>query len=335
FVKTRDLAIHYQKQGSGAPVILLHGWPQTAYEWRHQIDHLARSFTVYAPDNRGFGLTDKPRIRITRDLLARDVIEFMDALGLAQATLIGHDWGGIIGFKVAMDYADRVDRIGLIDTSTTHWPSWAGHAYWAKVPDVAMAFFSRCSDDFMGWCFAGERPDYGSVVAPFPPDPLPGALYDWCDSKALSHYRSAFSPPDVHFASTQYYSSGLPMHRVQLTAQGEETFDYIGGAGCVRIWNHPQGFVAHPDVAEPLCFGPEDWNKTFDKPALFVYSPMLVPAGFKEGEPVAGYQLGGNSWEDSIVRPFPQLQTRAISCGHYIPEEAPDALNAVLDEFLL
>ncbi len=338
FIQTRDLNVHYLKEGSGPAIILLHGWPQTSYLWRNQIDSLAKHFTVYAPDNRGFGLTDKPRVRITRDLLARDVINFMDALNIQDAAVVGHDWGGIIGFKVAVDYAERVRQLCLIDTSTTTWPTWAGHAYWAKVPGVSMEFFKRCADGFLGWCFAGEQPDYTGVIAPFPPTPLPGAAYGWCDEKALAHYRAAFKNPDTHFATTEYYCSGLPMHRVLSNDISNDSnhwvFEYIGEQGCRDIWQQPGGYMKHPDLKQPLCFAPEDWNKKFTKPALFVYSPMLVPKAFEQGRPLAGYQLGGDVWQDSIARPFSNLQTRGIACGHFVPEEAPDALNEILLEFL-
>ena len=174
FVQAGDLKIHFMKEGHGEPLILLHGWPQTSYEWHHQIRFLSKHFTVYALDNRGFGATEKPRIRITRDLLARDVLKFMDVLGLEDAFLAGHDWGGIIAFKVAVDAPERIRRLCLIDTSTTVWPTWAGHAFWANLHPEPLEFLAKYSDEMIAWCMAGRRPDYRDVVAPFPPDPLPG-----------------------------------------------------------------------------------------------------------------------------------------------------------------
>lgn len=333
FVKAGDLRMHYMKEGRGEPLILLHGWPETSYEWHHQIRFLSRHFTVYALDNRGFGATDKPRIRITRDLLARDVLGFMDALGLESAFLAGHDWGGIIAFKVAVEAPGRIRRLCLIDTSTTTWPTWAAHAYWANLHPEPLEFLAKYSDEMIAWCMTGRRPDYHGVVPPFPPDPLPGSESGWCDETALRHYSEAMADPGSHFATVEYYGSGLPMHRVRSAPDGSTEFEYIGVHGARAIWNHPGGSANHPDRAQPLCFAPEDWNKRFDRPALFVYSPVLVPDAFRDGRWNPGYDFGGDLWQHSIVRPFSRLETLGIACGHFIPEEAPEALNPILLRF--
>ena len=258
FVQAGDLEIHYMKQGSGPPLILLHGWPETSYEWHNQLRSLSAHFTVYAPDNRGFGSTDKPRIRITRDLLARDVVRFMDALGLRDAFLAGHDWGGIIAFKVAADFPERVRRLCLIDTSTTVWPTFAAHAYWANLHPEPLEFLAKYSKEMIEWCMRGTRPDYRDVVAPFGTEPLPGAASGWCDDKALRHYIEAMADPGSHFATVEYYGSGLPLHRATGEPGDATRFEYIGAHGARAIWNHPGGAMAHPDLQRPLCYAPED-----------------------------------------------------------------------------
>lgn len=333
FVQAGDLKIHYMKEGRGEPLILLHGWPETSYEWHNQIRSLSEHFTVYAPDNRGFGATDKPRIRITRDLLARDVVQFMDALGLEDALLAGHDWGGIIAFKVAVDFPERVRRLCLIDTSTTVWPAFAAHAYWANLYPEPFEFLERYSKEMIEWCMRGKRPEYRDVVPPFPPDPLPGSDARWCDDQALEHYIEAMADPGSHFSTVEYYSSALPMHRVRQIPGGGIDFDYIGAHGAREIWNHPGGITNHPDLAQPLCFAPEDWNKRYSKPALFVYTPLLVPDAFDQSVWNSSYPFGNGLWQQSFVRPFPELATAGIPCGHFIPEEAPEALDPLLLRF--
>lgn len=337
FVRAGDLDVHYMKEGEGEPLLLLHGWPQTSYEWRHQIQSLSKRYTVYAPDNRGFGATAKPRHRITRDTLARDVVNFMDALGISEANVAGHDWGGIIAFKFAIDYPERVKRLCLIDTSTTVWPVFAAHAYWANLHPEPLEFLTRYSKEMIEWCMTGKRPDYRDVVPPFAPEPLPGSESGWCDDAALEHYVEAMADPAVHFSTVQYYSSALPMHRANPMAggerEGEYEFEYIGMHGAREIWNHPAGSANHPDVSRPLCYGPEDWNKTFEKPALFVYSPLLVPEAFGPAGWDSAYRLGRDLWEQAFVRAFPQLETSGVACGHFIPEEEPEILNGILEGF--
>ena len=80
--ETRNLRMHYLQKGTGDPVVLIHGWPQSSYEWRHQVDDLGEDRACFAPDLRGFGRTDKPGARITRSLVATDVIRLLDALGI-------------------------------------------------------------------------------------------------------------------------------------------------------------------------------------------------------------------------------------------------------------
>ena len=103
FVQTRDLRMHYLQAGTGEPVIFIHGFPQTSYEWRHQFAALSGEYACFAPDLRGFGQTEKPGARVSRQLLAQDIVNFMDALGLEQARVVAHDWGGIVAFKLAID----------------------------------------------------------------------------------------------------------------------------------------------------------------------------------------------------------------------------------------
>jgi len=334
FVQAGDLKVHFMKEGRGEPLIVLHGWPQTSYEWHNQIRSLSKHFTVYAPDNRGFGATEKPRVRITRDLLARDVVQFMDAVGLDDAFLAGHDWGGIIAFKVAADFPDRVRRLCLVDTSTTVWPAFAAHAYWANLHPEPFEFLEKYSKEMIEWCMRGTRPDYRDVVAPFAPDPLPGTESGWCDDAALEHYVEAMADPGSHFATVEYYGSALPMHRVKENSSGDIEFEYVGVQGAREIWSHPDGTMNHPDLAQPLCYAPEDWNKRYRKPALFVYSPLLVPDAFDQGVWDADYAFGKDLWQRSIIRPFAKLKTAGVPCGHFIPEEAPETLDSILLDFL-
>src|SRR5690242_16047320 len=80
--QTNGIRMHYVEAGSGPAVVLLHGFPQTGYEWRHQIPALAERFRVIAPDTRGFGETEKPPGPYSRRMLAADIAGLLDALGL-------------------------------------------------------------------------------------------------------------------------------------------------------------------------------------------------------------------------------------------------------------
>jgi pimeloyl-ACP methyl ester carboxylesterase len=102
----------------GAPVVLLHGFPEFWYGWRHQIGPLAAAgFRVIAPDQRGYNGSDKPpRVAdYALDRTAADVLALLDALGLERAALVGHDWGGIVGWVLAAARPDRVARLAVLN----------------------------------------------------------------------------------------------------------------------------------------------------------------------------------------------------------------------------
>ena len=88
--------------------MLLHGWPQHWYLWRDVIPVVAPHARVIAPDLRGFGWTDVPESGYEKIQLARDVIALLDELGIEEVTVAGHDWGGYVGFLLAMEHPDRV-----------------------------------------------------------------------------------------------------------------------------------------------------------------------------------------------------------------------------------
>lgn len=104
---------------SRRPVLLLHGFPDTHAIWRHQIPALAGAgMRVIAPDLRGYGRTDAPTDpgAYAINFLADDVLRLMDALGIEKASLVGHDWGGLIGWHLAMHAPDRIERYAALST---------------------------------------------------------------------------------------------------------------------------------------------------------------------------------------------------------------------------
>jgi pimeloyl-ACP methyl ester carboxylesterase len=112
YVDVGSLTMHVAEAGDpGAdPIVLLHGWPQHWYEWRHQIPVLARHYRVIAPDLRGFGWSDAPPQGYDKENMATDVLNLLDTLGIDHVRLVGHDWGGWIGFIACMRHPERFER---------------------------------------------------------------------------------------------------------------------------------------------------------------------------------------------------------------------------------
>jgi pimeloyl-ACP methyl ester carboxylesterase len=109
YVDTGEVRLHAVTGGAGPPLLLVHGWPQTWYAWRMLMPALARDFSVVAVDQRGIGLSDKPRDGYDTATLARDLVALMDALGHHRFAVYGTDVGMPIAYAVAADYPDRLD----------------------------------------------------------------------------------------------------------------------------------------------------------------------------------------------------------------------------------
>lgn len=110
FVELDGVRFHVAVAGApdAEPVLLLHGWPQHWLVWRKQIAPLAERYRVYCPDLRGFGWSDAPPRGYLKEQLADDLLGLLDALQLDRVRLVGHDWGGYVGFLVCMRAPERV-----------------------------------------------------------------------------------------------------------------------------------------------------------------------------------------------------------------------------------
>ncbi len=116
YARVNGVNLHYAESGSGELVILLHGFPEFWYSWRHQLKALAPHFHVVAPDLRGYNLSDKPlNVADYRlEVLAEDVIGLLNHFGAPKAALVGHDWGAGITWAVAQKHADRISKLAVM-----------------------------------------------------------------------------------------------------------------------------------------------------------------------------------------------------------------------------
>ncbi|HEV2375496.1 MAG TPA: alpha/beta fold hydrolase [Streptosporangiaceae bacterium] len=113
-VEVGEISLCVEDHGSGDPVLLIHGWPDSAYLWRHQIPFLtARGFRVIAPDMRGFGRSGRPPhvSDYTLQNAVSDVAAVLDTFGIETAHVVGHDWGAAVAWLTAMFLPERVRRL--------------------------------------------------------------------------------------------------------------------------------------------------------------------------------------------------------------------------------
>ncbi|WP_069738614.1 MULTISPECIES: alpha/beta hydrolase [Streptomyces] len=151
--------------GSGTPVMLLHGFPQTHLMWRHVAADLAADHTVICPDLRGYGASGKPAETgpdvYSKRTMARDVVRLAAALGHDRFTLAGHDRGALVAFRAAMDHPDAVARALFLDVLPTldMWDALHGvdarvgfHLYlMAQAPGLPEKMIQGAADSFFGY----------------------------------------------------------------------------------------------------------------------------------------------------------------------------------------
>src|SRR5690606_20939208 len=119
-VKLSKIRMHYLDSGGEKPLLLLlHGWPQTSRCWEPVIPMLTEEYRVVAPDLRGYGLTDKPTDGYDKKTMAGDVAELIKHLGYDSARIVGHDRGGRVGHRFAIDYPELVTHLTVLDIVPT------------------------------------------------------------------------------------------------------------------------------------------------------------------------------------------------------------------------
>jgi haloacetate dehalogenase len=170
-VATRETVIFLRRAGTGAPLLLLHGFPQTHYMWREAAPLLARRFSVVCPDLRGYGRSGCPPSRpdhapYAKRALAQDMVEVMEKLDYARFGVVGHDRGGRVAYRLALDHPQRVTRLAVLDilTIADAWERTAfkrGAAFWpwsllaqdAPLPErlIAAAPEAVIDDALGGW----------------------------------------------------------------------------------------------------------------------------------------------------------------------------------------
>ena len=195
------LRMHYERAGSGPPMVLLHGWPQTSYCWRHVLPRLAEHWTVIAPDLRGYGLTDKPADGYDKRTMAGDVRGLVHELGFDRVSVVGHDRGARVAHRWALDHPDEVERLVVLDIVPTRAMFRAGdpataRGYWHWLfhlqPDLPELLVGDRIDAYIRWFV--ER---WTVQRPRVED-------------AVEHYIEAFRRPGALRAGFDDYRATFP-----------------------------------------------------------------------------------------------------------------------------
>ncbi|MFF5986050.1 alpha/beta fold hydrolase [Prauserella flavalba] len=264
--QVNGIRMHYRRAGSGPPVVLLHGWPQTGHCWRKVVEPLAREYTVLVPDLRGYGLTDKPRDGYDKRTMAADVAALAGALGFDRVSVVGHDRGGRVGHRWALDRHDQVERLAVLDIIPTRemWrrlDSGVARAYWHWLfhlqPDLPERLAAQDVAGYLGyfferWTHRRDRLEPEAIAEYVRAFSAPGALRAGFDD-----YRASF-PTDAEHDDADA-DAGRRLTLPVLALWGEKGL--LGTLPSAEIWREYADDVTAAAIADCGHFLPEEQPK--------------------------------------------------------------------------
>lgn len=199
------IKIPYVKAGSGPPLLLLHGYPQTHVMWHKVAPDLAKHFTVIVSDLRGYGDTTKPpttedHAPYSKRAMGRDQVLLMQSLGFEKFDLAGHDRGGRVAHRIALDYPERIKKVAVLDIAPTY------TMYTTTDMEFAQAYYH--------WFFLIQPFDLPErLIGADPQYFLSQKFGQWgrdsgaFTEKALAEYIRCFTPETIHASCEDYRAS--------------------------------------------------------------------------------------------------------------------------------
>jgi haloacetate dehalogenase len=272
------VSLHAAVGGSGPPVVLLHGFPQTHLMWRHVAADLTAGHTVICPDLRGYGASDKPAENgpgtYAKRTMAADIVALARALGHDRFALAGHDRGALVAIRAGLDHPDAVSQLAILDVLPTldMWDVLHGvsaavafHLYlMAQPPGLPEQLISASADAFFGHF-----------------------LDMWAQ-------RRDAIPDDVRAEYLRASREAVP----SIVA------DYRASAG-IDIEHDQADRTAGRVLTMPVTVVQQDWGAALGFDAAALWRPWA-----------------------------PDLVHQTVNCGHFMAEEAPEQITALLRQLM-
>ncbi len=295
FIETNGIRMAVYEQGAGKPIVLCHGFPELAFSWRHQMQPLADAgYHVLAPDQRGYGRTDKPKPVEAYDIvqLTGDLVGLLDHYGYEKALFVGHDWGALVVWAMAVMHPNRVAgvinlSVPFLDRGTSEWVG-----IWEKLlgPDFYIVHFNR-------------KP--GVADAAFAKDPknLLRNLYrtgQWNDPPPTAE-------PRPGMAMVNLVEEQNPRGRLMMSEAELDVFAKAFTAG---------GFT-----------GPINWYRNFtrnwktlgDFPQKVACNALMIHGKYDMVQA-----------SDRLMQFVPNVEVETLPCGHWIQQEEPSETNRLM-----
>jgi epoxide hydrolase A/B len=308
-IDSNGLKMHVVEAGNGFPVLLCHGFPELWYSWRHQLHALADAgFRAIAPDQRGYGETEAPAAidAYTIHHLVGDLTGLLDALGLEQAAIVGHDWGGIVVWQMALLAPHRVAAV--VGVNTPFFPRFPSpptqlmramaqgnfhYVLYFQQPGVAEAELERDVRRTLRGFYQEIPREIFEATGTLPPGVLGPAEGGLLDRLSNGPHGAFLTAADFEVFANAFERSGFrgPINWYRNFDRNWELTSYLAGA---KVW----------------------------QPALMIsaeFDPVLRP------EMAAGMSERVPNLRDSVL---------IKDCGHWTQQEKPEAVNAALIKFL-
>jgi len=309
FVTTNGIKMHYVEQGSGPLVVLCHGWPESWYSYRHQIPALAAAgFRVVAPDQRGYGQTDKPEPIEDYNILnlVGDIVGLVNNLGVDTAVIVGHDWGAPVAWNSALLRPDIFRAIALLSVP-----------YFPRTPMNPSEMIKAAAGDENFYQLYFQEP--GKVEKELDADPrrtMAMMLYSASGDPPLDQQWKFRFPKTMKFIETGVVPKQLPawLTEADLDFFGNE-FKKSGFRGGINWYRNIE----------------RNWKLT----PFLNGAKLRQPAVFAAGEQDCVRKMNPSGYEN-VGAFMPNLKKSVIipGAGHWIQQERPQQVNDILIEFL-
>ena len=309
-IEANGIKLHVAEAGAGPAVVLCHGWPETWYSWRHQLKALAEAgFRALAPDMRGYGRSDRPEAieSYTQLHIVGDMVGLLDALDLPQAVIIGHDWGAPAAWHSALMRPDRFRAVaGLSVPYRPRGRISAIDAFKAAgMETLYMMYFQQPG--------VAEREFEADVTKS-----LRRVYYSGSGSLPEGKRWLAFVPRGKGLLDSTF-DTEMPLSWLSVEDLAEYVKDFTG-SGFRGGFNWYRNLHRNWELMAPFA------NAPIPQPSLFL-------AGSRDGV----LRMPGMRTEfGELKKVLPGLRRSVIldGPGHWVQQEAPDPVNAILIEFL-
>jgi pimeloyl-ACP methyl ester carboxylesterase len=304
-VRTNGITMAIRDEGSGPAVVLCHGFPELAYSWRHQVPALAAAgFRAIAPDQRGYGATDRPADVASYDIhhLTADLVGVLDARGIERAVFVGHDWGGLIVWHMPLLHPSRT--AGVIGVNTPYFPR-------AFAPPVAM--MRQLFGDNYYVCHFQEPGVADAQLARDPKRVFTQLMRRGVPiEEALARLAALGRMPNMVEMVEEGTPLGAPLLDDDELRVYADTFARTGFTGGINWYrNLDRNWETTPALD----------GARIDVPSLMVTAEWDAVLRPELAEPMRAF--------------VPDLEIHLIpACGHWTPQEKPAELNAVMIDWL-